>query len=475
MSVPLVGVILFPLCMLFWRKPERLLEFMVVAGVFQAASALTIGGLCLQPTLVPGLAFLSYVGLQRLLGATDPGQSRTMYLCGPMIFNGGWALLSSIIMPRLFENAALVWPQKKDGVNTRALLAPSFGNISQDFYLLLNVILLVMVAQYLTRPRIRIERLYYAYMAGSWIVVFVCFWQFGARVGGLPFPHDFFYSNTAWTILDTQTAGPVPRINASFTEPAACATYLTGIIFSTVWITLKGYKVRWAKPLIAASTLCLCLTTSTTGFAAIAVGAALLPIMLVVTGAGRLLGRVGQMAVIAIVIAGLGSLVLATFVPKVVTGAATVVQGTAEKKESASYKERSQQDADSVTAFFDTYGLGTGWGSNRSSSLIPGLMASVGVIGMLALAVFDWRLMRSAGWAIRAGPGTADCLVIEGFLASVIGRVTATTLSAPTLGLPDVYATLGIIIAAIVRVQLAAVRARRTVVQTPQVEALAAE
>lgn len=454
MTVPLMGAILFPLCFLLWARPDRMLGLLLVAGIFPAASALTLGSVCLQPSLVPGLAFISYVVLQKLLGARYPGQDSASRLCGPMMLATAWALVGSIVMPRLFRNQVHVWPQKQDLVGGQVLLTPTFGNISQDTYLLLNVLLMVLAAQYLTRWQVKLSRLYYAYLAAGWLVVVLCVWQFGSRVGGLPFPKTFFYSNTGWAVLDNQMAGPVPRINATFSEPSACASYLAGILFSTVWVTLKGYKVRFSRLLIAASALGMCLTTSTTGFAAVAVGALLMPIMVVATGAARLLGRIGQLAMICAVLLGVGGLAVATFSPHTVESAQMIASSTAEKKNSVSYQERSQADADSLTAFAETYGLGVGWGSNRSSSLIPGLLATVGAVGVICLAVFDWRLMKSAAWALRAAPGSPETMVVEGVMAALAGRLTAACISGPTIGLPDFYVLIAVAIAAIVRVQM---------------------
>ncbi|MFT8718009.1 hypothetical protein [Acetobacter sp.] len=456
MSLPIMGMILFPLCLLFWMNPERQIQLVLIGGIFPAAAALILGGICVQPSLVPGLAFLSYVALQKILGARYPGQKEVMYLSGPMIFNGVWAVFGSLVMPRLFHNQVLVWPQKADAAGTQVLLAPSFGNISQDGYLVINIILMVLAAQYLTRNQIDMKKFYGAFVVAGWMVVFICFWQFAARTAHLPFPKEFFYSNTGWAVLDGQMAGPVPRINGSFTEPAACATYLTGVIFSSVWLTLKGYKFRTIKPLIIAATLSLCITTSTTGFAALAIGMILLPFMVVATGAARLLGRLGQFAMIGAVVLGMSTLIVVTFAPQVVAGVQKVSADTASKKDTASYKERTQADTDAITACMETYGLGTGWGSNRSSSLVPGLLASVGIIGCIALLIFDVRLMLTAKTALTVAPGSDYCLVIEGFIAAILGRLIAALTSAPTIGMPDFYVMIAITIAAIARVRMMA-------------------
>ena len=112
------------------------------------------------------------------------------------------------------------------------------------------------------------------------------------RLGGVPYPETFFYSNPGWSVLKTQTAGPMPRINASFSEPAACATFLSEVLFSSVWIVLQGYRVAQAKWLIPASALALACTTSTTGFITVAAGLCLLPLAALASGANRLLGNI---------------------------------------------------------------------------------------------------------------------------------------------------------------------------------------
>jgi hypothetical protein len=449
-----MGAILIPLSLVFWSRPERLLKLVLIAGIFPAAAVLQLGGFCLQPTLAPGLAFISYVVLQKLLGVRYPGEGNVRTLSMGMLFNLVWAVLGSQIMPRLFRNEVLVWPQKQDAAGTLSLLAPNFGNVTQDAYLIINVVLMVLTAQYLTRKHIEIAEFYKTFVFTGWLLVGICVWQFAARTVHVPFPRSFFYSNTGWSVLDGQTAGPVPRINASFSEPAACASYLAGIVFSTLWLTLKGYRVRGMRPLIWASSVALCLTTSTTGFGTVAIGLMLLPVLVVVTGHSRLLGRIGQLGMIGALILGVAGATVATFSPKVITAAQSVASGTAEKKQSSSYQERSQVDLDAMAAFRATYGLGTGWGSNRSSSLIPGLLATIGIVGVISLLVFDWQLAKAAGSALRSAPLSGEGMAIEGFLAAIAGRLIAAILSSPTIGLPDFYVMLGIVIAAISRIRL---------------------
>ncbi|PYD48465.1 hypothetical protein [Novacetimonas pomaceti] len=460
MTIPLVGIILFPLCLLLWMRPIWMLHILLLAGVLPASAALILGGLGVQPAMVPAMAFMSFVLLQWIMGVHYPGERTVMTLCLPFILVVGWTLLASIIMPRLFMNQVMVWPQKSDSVGGRVLLAPNFGNISQDMYLVINAVFLVIAARFMTRTDVRLDRLYRTFLLSGWCVVGICMWQFAHRVAGVPFPDTFFYSNPGWAVLNTQMAGPVPRINASFSEPAACAAFLSEILFSSVWIVLQGYSVASAKWLVPASAMALVCTTSTTGFITVAVEICLLPVAALATGAMKLLGNISRLIAVGIALLGIGVLVLVTVAPQVVPAAQFVFQSTAEKKDSQSYQDRSQVDRDSMSLVAETYGLGVGWGSNRASSLLPGLLSTIGLVGVMGLMVFDWKLLRAAmGARKRVSPGP-ERLVIEGVIPALVARLIAASLSSPTVGFLDFYLLIAMLIAAIARIDLLCMAAR---------------
>ncbi|ACI50522.1 conserved hypothetical protein [Gluconacetobacter diazotrophicus PA1 5] len=454
MSVPLFGLIVFPLCFLLWLRPARMLEVLLLAGAFPAAAALVLGGGGVQPVLVPTLGFISYAMLQRMLGARYPGDRAARALYMPFVLTAAWAVLGSVILPRVFMNSVLVWPQRNDSTAQQVLLAPSFGNITQDIYLMVNVMLTVLAAGFLTRADIRIDRLYRAYLFSGWVVCILCFWQLAHRLAGVPFPSAFLYSNPGWVIFDGQMAGSVPRINGSFTEPSACGAYLSGILYSTIWAGLQGYRLRMLRALIPVAAVALLTTTSTTGFATMAVGFLILPAAALATGSIRLFGRVGRFLAIGAAIAGFGSLVLITIEPRLLPAMELVFQSTADKQDSESYQERSMADRDALAVVPQTFGLGSGWGSNRASSLIPSLLSTIGVVGVAGMLIFDVRLVRSAMQARRLVPICPERLMIDGGLAALAGRMVAAIMSGPTIGFPDFYLMMAMVIAAVARIRV---------------------
>lgn len=395
MGLTAMGLIFWPLSLIFFfrKDPQRLLELTLIGGVLQASAVLVLGGLGLQPSMAPGMMFIAFMGLQLALGITFPKAMRQMKFCAPLFIAFFWTILSSILLPRLFEGKVFVWPQKLDEIATRVPLSPQRGNMTQDAYLVLDLVMFIMTVLFLTRREADPRRLYQAYLIGAMLACLVGFWEMAHRlIGSIPFPKTLFYSNPGWAVLDTQMSGPVPRINSTFTEPAACATFLIGTLYSTVWSTLRGYGGWLTRLTLIMSVLCLLMTTSTTGYIAMSVGLMLLVIYAVVSRKRQLFRRLMLFIGAGVLCMGLTTFTLAAFAPDVIKGAAAVILETQDKKQSVSYEERSQKDSDSYQLALETYGLGTGWGSNRSSSLLPGFLSTIGVIGVLGLVVWNGRL-----------------------------------------------------------------------------------
>jgi len=458
MPLTAMGLIFWPLSFIFFfrKDPQRLLELTLIGGIFQAAAVLVMGGLGLQPTMAPGMLFIAFMGLQFMLGVKFPAVGPTLKFCVPLFISFFWALLGSILLPRLFEGVVLVWPQKMDDVAARVPLAPTRGNMTQDCYLVLDLVMFVMTVFFLTRREADPRRLYNAYLLGAALACGIGFWEMAHRlVGSIPFPKELFYSNPGWAVLDGQMSGPVPRINATFTEPSSCATFLTGTLYSTVWSTLRGYG-NWATRLmIFMSTLCLLMTTSTTGYVAMLAGLVLLIVYAVLSRERRLFRRLMMFIAGGIVCMGVTTLALTAFAPDVVKAASVVMLETQDKKQSASYEERTQKDADSYQLAFDTYGLGTGWGSDRSSSLLPGFLATIGVVGVLILVIWNGSLFLKIYRTIKAAAGerSLDAWMIEATFTALLGRTVATLISGPVLGTMDFYVMLAMLVSSLIRLQ----------------------
>ena len=453
MGLTQFSFVFLPLCLVLAFQPDRLLQIVFVSANFTAAAAITFGSLGVQPDLVPTALFIATIVLQMLLGATHRSAGKVMRLLLPFLVVTAYALVSSWVMPRLFENTLLVYPQKVDVIGGTTLLAPNSGNFTQDCYLLAAAGFLVMASLTISRSRFNLQRLVDAFFVSGILAAVFCFWQFSHIVAGVPFPNDFLYSNPGWALMNTEVFGSVPRISGSFVEPADAASHLVGFVFAAAWVLFRGHRSKLAWCVLASTLLATLLTTSTTGFATLFLGAVLLGYYGFRSRNRGLASRTLLAFIVAIGLAGFAVLTIATLAPGVMSAASTVVEATLGKQDSSSYTDRTSTDLDSLDLGVATYGLGVGWGSNRSSSLIPGVVANLGIVGIAGLGVFSveiWRRRRRVGRVAATPP---ERLALDAAGAGALGQLIAGCLSGPSLEQPDFYLLLALVVGVIVRLE----------------------
>jgi len=461
MGVTAFSFILLPLSLLWFQQPMRLLQMLLVSSIFEAAAAVTIGSLGVQPGLVPALAFIAFTSLQLLLGRRYPGQAQAWRMSRPFVLVAAWAIAGSYAMPRMFEGKAYVWPQKGTLPYAITLLEPTATNLNQDFYLLLNTALFVLAAMFLTKSKISLKSLMHAYFLSGFAAAAVAVWQLGNRVAGLPYPESLFYSNPGWAILTEQQIGAVPRINGTFSEPAALGGYMAAAVCSTGWLILQGNRDVIIRLLFVVGLLTVMLSTSTTGFGVLAVSAAGVVLYALVSGSKRLIAQVVRIGVPVLLLAGFMFVVASALAPALITSVQDVFETVVNKQESSSYQDRTSADVDSLDAMVDTYGFGVGWGINRSSSLVPGLLAGIGVPGVLGLVWFGAALARQVRKLRLLGCSPDQMLVIDGCCGALVGFLVGAVISAPTLTSVTFFFLLALLIGCVARAQVEA-RTRRT-------------
>lgn len=454
MQLTLFGYVLLPFCAAAILQPGWQLQLVLLASAFGAASPLVIGGLGLPPGVIPACLFLAYVALQFLLGARFPASGRAWRTLEPFLLAAAYGLVSAVLVPRLMAGSFTVWPQKlAPPYDLPVPLAPSMSNVTQTFYLLIDTAVLAGVALHLGRSHLDPLRVLRAYLACGYVVVAICGWQLASKLTGLWFPEAFLYSNPGWAILPGQTVGTVPRINGPFSEPAALAFYLSGLVFCCAWLVLRGHRSRAAMVLLPLAMLALVLSTSTTGFVALGVGG----VGLVIYGMTRAPRAVAlRIFLVAVPVAAAGvaaGMFVSTMSAQIEDSIAVVTRQSLRKADSESFTSRTTLDLDSLAVLWPTYGLGAGWGSVRASSLAPGLLANLGVFGTALLAWFALRVVRQVGRARRMAGSVGQLKVLDGLSAGVVGHLTAAFISAPAVNAPDFYVLLGTLIACAARAE----------------------
>ena len=237
MHLTAFGLALLPLLVIGLVRPAWQINVVLLTGAFGAATPLIIGGLGLPPGVLPASLFLVHVALQYLLGVHYPAERQAWRMLEPFLLTAAYALLTAVLIPRLFAGSFTVWPQKPTPpYDIPVLLAPGPGNVTQSLYLVIESCLLVGVALFLTRTGTDFVRLLRAYLWCGYVVVAICAWQVAHKFAGVWYPTAFLYSNPGWVLYPGQTLGFVPRINGPFSEPSALAFYLSGTVFCCTWL-----------------------------------------------------------------------------------------------------------------------------------------------------------------------------------------------------------------------------------------------
>lgn len=446
MKITLLGLVLIPLSLIWAFNPVRLLQLALLSSVFEAAAAMIFGGFGLQPAMVPGVLFISYIVLQYALGMRYPGERAALSAMLPLLALLFYAILSAWLLPDAFDGEILVWPQKTDPLDFGFVpLHFSFGNVTQTLYLAFNVAFATSVAVFLTRSTVPAGTIIGAYMLGGYVVVALVFWQLASSLVGLPFPDGVLYSNPGWAIV-SQSLGSVPRLQGPFTEPAGLAFFLSGLFFCCLWLSVRGYRIMNPSLLLALSAVAMLLSTSTTGIVTMLAG---LPVVMAVGSIGRDPTAVQRIwRTLGMIVLGGSIILIPLFIlkPSLADAVDTVVQSTLSKGDSESFDQRSEIDSAAMSTFAPTAGLGVGWGSFRSSSFVPGMLANAGAFGVVMVAWMVLGLRRFARRGRLTAPGHPNRALLDGFSAALCGQFVAALISAPMIDSHAFYLQIGCVV-----------------------------
>lgn len=451
MELTPIGYVLLPLALVLILRPTALLQLTLIASAFGAAVPVIVnlGGepFGLPTGFLPAVAFIVVLCLDCLSRARTQAEREVGRIITPMLLFTGSAVAGAILLPRLFAGQFLVWPQQVGILNLAVPLAPNAGNITQSLYLVVNVAALLFVALYASRHTTPYKALVQAYLASGYVVVGLCLWQLASKLTGIYYPDDVLYSNPRWAILTEQAFGDVSRLNGPFTEPAALSGYLCGIVFACLSLLVRGYGGIWVRVLLLLSILCILLSTSTTGIIVVAVFVPMMLIRFATTGERQTIGlAVIGVAGGALMLGVVAYLAVPSVASEISKSAATVFDATLDKPDSDSGQDRMTKDIDSLGVLTSSLGLGAGWGSVRSSSLIPGLLANSGIPGVMLLI---WFAARARGPLIRArrlAPAGDTRMALEAVSGSILGTLLATVLSGPTINEIAFFIRLGLLI-----------------------------
>jgi hypothetical protein len=372
------------LVLVLWRLTRgKLLCIVLFLSIFQAASVLNLGDMGVAPWILTVAIGLSIQFLKRPLSApalidTNPTPVRLL-----MVFVG-YAIFSGLLYPILFRGVLVqgshdLYP---------APLVLGIANIAQICYLLAAVAVFGLA---LFSTRKEIDRGLDWYVHGCVVASVFAMYQLANALTGLPYPAAVFYSNPRYVIYPAYMINGMWRLNSTFTEASSLASHLSVGIALLGWnVTTRPFHWRSAVSL-ALMVLTLLLTLSSTGYLSmIVLLLATVALTLRALLRTRSLSRIKTIFILLIVLV-VTSVLLTTGAGATIDKALHSV--LLDKENTSSYRERTASNDSAIETARQTYYMGAGWGSVRCSSLGAGLLATVGLIGVLVFCAFLISLM----------------------------------------------------------------------------------
>ncbi|QHN02182.1 hypothetical protein FTO74_01390 [Granulicella sp. WH15] len=371
-TIPLILLV-----MVLWRYTKgNILAIVLFTSIFEAASAINIGTLGV-PTWLFALMMCGAVKLLRGFKplSITPGINRlSLHLMVCFIVYTVW---TGMLHPFIFHGA----PVMHDSAPMP--LAWSKFNFAQICYLLAAGVIYMLAV---TSTREELDLAVTWYVRGCITASFFAVYQLANGIAHIPYPDIVLYSNPSHVIYHAYQINGLWRLNSTFPEASEMATFLT------VGIGLMGWRLV-TRPLRASALFyftlmlgALLLTQSSLGYASLAFilaaggaltvrylfgqgGISLAKLLLVVTLAGGTVGLFVTTNAGAMVNKVINSVLL-------------------EKKNSVSYRERTETHVAALETMEKTFYMGAGWGSIRASGLTYMLLGTVGVPGFILFTGF---------------------------------------------------------------------------------------
>lgn len=401
MSLTLIGAAQFVIgfiLLLFGTVPSMLV-FVLVSALMMGSSAINlpaIGNSSIPPVEFAAIFFAVRVFLPGSVRTADVAAALRANLL--MILFVLYGVVGAILLPRLFAGQIDVVPMRVRALSryesierftyaTQTLL-PTSQNLTTTIYLIGT--LMVAVCAYVAL----VNKAAWRTLVIAVAVVAVIHVVIG--VASVAFPGSAvlnFFRNGAYAQIDNNYRGFV-RMNGIAPEASAYGGF--GI---AVFIFLFECWIRDVMPRLsglAALLLALALACSTSslaylGLVAYAIIVLLRSIVFPQTMRADRVIIIGAVMLILIVIAT----ALMLWQPALANGFGDMITHfTLDKSQSLSSRQRQFWSLIGYQAFIQSYGLGIGAGSFRSSSLITAIMGSMGLIGIVCFTAYLIQVLK---------------------------------------------------------------------------------
>lgn len=378
----LIGLLFFIAIVISFKYPIKYsVAILLVSTVFSASSVLNIAGKSIIPYLLCSL----FVCIRILFYQ----KSRIIIrreIWSPAIFFVIYASLITILGPILFEGMEVVgsnldesWWEGYDK------LAFSIGNIAQIIYLVINFSTILFLLS--LKNEISTDFLRNTFLLVVEISLFFGFWEFISKVAGvIPFPSSVLLNNVGQGLdgeLRTTGVLGTMRMSSLYSE----ASYFGAFLGAAFWSLLFLPKSKRRNIDIIVAAIALLLNMSGTGVVTF-IGGSILYLMFNSNHIRTIFFLFFSAFVLLFI---LSQFEFSEIFYNMLSG----------KADSASGQVRIGTTMKNLEIFVDSFFLGIGRGSTRSSSFIIDMLASVGLLGSSMFMIFYYRLIKEK-WKIES-------------------------------------------------------------------------
>jgi hypothetical protein len=364
----------------FLRKEDGLLGLLIIASVFEAASAVNIAGRGIQPHYVIAIFIIARALLNGILG----------YRSGGSMPQGKWlltfavvAVIATLVFPFIFAGTPIYEPKLGIDEPSRPPLHFGLNNVAQAVFVVWHLA----TAYALLGIRHSLNTSRKIYFFAFYLALLFIFVQSFCSLTGLPYPDSVIRNNPGYGIVSLSLMYHGLRSPGTFTEPSIAGAFVVMYCagFLVEYLTGKGGSFRVILSLVAIGLIASSGALFALAICLLAFGVFHSPFRYpwyIKTRRARRIAWITFLLVTPVVLA----LVVSPSYRDALIGL------TVSKGDSGSFVNRTASDLYGIELFVRTYGLGLGLGSNRASSLLTTLLSCVGLLGTLAFGVFYFRL-----------------------------------------------------------------------------------
>lgn len=384
------------LCLAFFKKIKVIVGFLIFSLTLQVTSIINVSAInySLQVyrflNVVLSVILLLYViknGLK--LGNLNKIEKLILFYGFALVLYSTYA---SILFPFIFEGLEIFPPQL--GIDYSVVYGPSplrfsIHNLAFPFFIAFYYLSLVMVISFLRWTEKEVMRIVKAFIISFYLNVVVCISQLMFGLFGTVDITKFLYTIiTRDYALSYVPILNIPRLQGTYMEPSMFSSLLLAIYSYYLSKYIVYIKLKYLIMIILSLSLVI-LSTSTTAILGLFIMTVLVTAYHILQEAKRFYRALYLFLVISILSSSM-LIIFYDFVYQVIDFAILSKSGT------SSFKNRIVSDIHSIKILFETSFLGVGMGSHRSASLLPHILAQIGIPGTVFFIMFSYYIFKNS-------------------------------------------------------------------------------